>query len=640
LGEINNTFIEYLQGDKYYDLIYKSIFSWCCKNKDLLLNRIKGQSISYIAHIEEDELELDFKNVWIDSKDNSRIDFDIAIDLTVYVEGVYGKHHDRDQFASNLWVMVYCTGTMDKKLNDFRIIGVDEFNKTKPKKPLSGDFVPIIRKEDYDEYAHEILDKFYFIFHPEARVVPMAINTDELARNMGLNVINASITKDRSIFGQIFFSDTEVNLYDSTSGKIVKRTVSKNSIIVDDEAAYLRSYGSRNMTIAHECVHSYFHRKVFQFAQMLSEDLKYIQCQVNGVMKTGRKNTVTEWMEIQANGLAPYILMPKSTVEPFVNSLFHEYDLKGIRKEECIVDIIREVASTYGVTDYAARKRLIDLGFEEAIGALNWVDDHYVRPYFFKKGSLASNETFTVNYKDIINKVLNGNLLIDVLMSKYVFVENHLCTNDEKYVTKNIFGDLVLTDYALLHMDECCVKFKYNTINGFNEGSSFGLMCYLCRDCSKELDFDLQIASNPAKAIHDDRFAERCKIHKEQVDEVMLAIQNKTFTYILNYLMDYLDISIKEFEIDSGVNERTVRRYLNGENKVPNKRIVVAFLRTLNLPYKICEYALKQAGISFVNGNSEDDALLLVLTGLRNASVKDANLFMIKQGFEPLTNED
>ena len=104
--------------------------------------------------------------------------------------------------------------------------------------------------------------------------------------------------------------------------------------------------------------------------------------------------------------------------------------------------------------------------------------------------------------------------------------------------------------------------------------------------------------------------------------------------------MDYLDISIKEFEIDSGVNERTVRRYLNGENKVPNKRIVVAFLRTLNLPYKICEYALKQAGISFVNGNSEDDALLLVLTGLRNASAKDANLFMIKQGFEPLTNED
>lgn len=105
---------------------------------------------------------------------------------------------------------------------------------------MSGDFVPIIRKEDYDEYAHEILDKFYFIFHPEARVVPMAINTDELARNMGLNVINASITKDRSIFGQIFFSDTEVNLYDSTSGKIVKRKVSKNSIIVDDEACILK----------------------------------------------------------------------------------------------------------------------------------------------------------------------------------------------------------------------------------------------------------------------------------------------------------------------------------------------------------------------------------------------------------------
>ncbi|NBK98249.1 MAG: XRE family transcriptional regulator [Erysipelotrichia bacterium] len=638
--ENNNTFLEYLQGDKYYDIIYKAIFSWCCKNREVLLDRINGTDVSYISHIEEDELDLDFKNVWIDSKSDTRIDLDIAIDLSVCVEGVSGKHHDRDQYSSNLWVMIYCTGTMDKKLNDFRIIGVEEFNKSKPKKPLSGDFVPYIKKSDYEDYAYEILDRFYFKYHPEASTDPMAIDTDELAARMGLKVINSSIAEDRSIFGQVYFADTEVDLYDSTSGKTVKKFINKNTILVDEEAAYLRSFGSRNMTITHECVHSYFHRMAFQFAQMLNEDLHYIQCQVNGVMRTGRKNTVTEWMEIQANGLAPYILMPRSSVEPFVNSLFHQYDQQRISKVGYIENVIREVASNYGVTDYAARKRLIDLGFEEAIGALNWVDDHYVRPYFFKKGSLSSNETFTVNYKDIYKKAISGTIALDVLSNRFVYVDNHLCINDPKYIIKDLFGDLELTDYARLHMDECCVIFKYHTIHGFNEGSDFGLMCYLCRDCSKELEYDLEISSNPAKIVNDTNLEVRYRTHKENVEEVMTSIQNKSIKDILNFLLEYLDISIKEFEIDSGVNERTIRRYLNGENRVPNKKTVVAFLRTLNLPYKICEYALNQAGISFVSGNDEDDALISVLTGMRNASARQTNDFMFKLGFDPLTNED
>lgn len=635
----NNTFLEYIQGNKYYDKIYKSIFSWCCKNNEVLLDKIRCLEVNSISHIEEDALELDFKEVWIDSKNDSRIDFDIAIDLTVNVEGISGKHRDIDQYSSNLWVMVCCTGTMDEKLNDFSIINVEEFNKSKPKKPLSGALVPYIKKSDYDEYATEILDKFYFSFHPEARTVPFAINTDELAARMGLKVVNTSITEDRSVFGRIYFEDTEVDLYNTTSGKNVRKFINKNTILIDEEAAYLRSFGSRNMTIAHECVHSYYHRKAFQFAQMLNEDLHFIQCQVDGVLKTSKKNTATEWMEIQANGLAPYILMPKSSVEPFVELLFSQYDEKGISKLEYIEDIIREVASNYGVTDYAARKRLVDLGFEEAVGALNWADGHYVRPYFFKKGSLAPNETFTVNYKDIYKKAISGSLALDFFSSSYVYVENHLCINDLKYITKNLCGGLELTEYARLHMDECCVKFRYNTIKGFSEGSDFGLMCYLCRDCSKEIEFDLEITSNPVDTLRDKNFEVRYKTHKDNVKEIMDAIYNKPFKYILKYLLDYLSIGLIEFEIDSGVNERTIRRYINGENKEPNKRTVVAFLRTLNLPFNICEHALKQAGISFVSGNDEDDALISVLTGMRNASAHQTNQFMCKLGFDPLTKE-
>lgn len=229
---------------------------------------------------------------------------------------------------------------------------------------------------------------------------------------------------------------------------------------------------------------------------------------------------------------------------------------------------------------------------------------------------------------------------MNVLMNQYVFVENHLCINHPEYVEKDRNGDLILSNYALANMDECCVKFKYKTIRGFSAGSEYGLVCYLSRDTSKEIEYDLEIINNPSISVNDLKFEERYKVHKENVDEILKTIAYMPFGQILEYLMKYLDISIKELEIDSGLNERTIRRYLNGENKVPDKRTVIALLRTLNLPSKICDVAIKQAGISFKNGDDEDDALLNVLMTVRGGSARDANRFLQSIGFEPLTREE
>lgn len=618
--------------------IKKSIFSWCIDHRDELIDKLDGHDISYIARIEE--VDLHFINVWIDSKENTDIQFDLAVEVEVTAEGVSGKHHDRDQYSARVWVTVACTGSLARKLSDFKIEDVFEFNKSKPRKPLSGDFVPFMSKNQYDEYANEILEKFYFKDIPEANSTPLAINADLLASNMGLTIINTSITKDRSIFGQIFFDDAEVDLYNHEKIGYEKKLIKKDTMLVDDKAAYLRSFGSRNQTIAHECIHSYYHRKTFLFAQMINSDLQYIQCRVNGAMRSNGNLTTLDWMEIQANALAPCILMPKESFVAYAKVLFDDYSPRGGVGTYTINEIVDELASTYQVTIYAARKRLIDLGFELAVGAYNWVDDHYVRPYSFKKGSLASNETYTVSYRDVYKKVIsNTKLGMAVLSNQYVFVENHLCVNHPDYVETNDTGDLILSDYALSNMDECCVKFKYKTIKGFTTDSDYGLMCYLSRDTSKELEFDLEIMNDPASVSRNSNFEYRYRVHQENVDEVVKAITNMSFSEILSFLMNYLDISIKELELDSGLNERTIRRYLNGENKVADKRSVVALLRTLNLPNKICEIALKQAGVAFRNGDDEDTALLNVLTLLRKSSARDANKFMVKLGYEPLNRE-
>lgn len=638
LEKTHNSFLDYLESDKFYDRIYGSIFSWCLRNKELLLDKIDGSNVSYITEIED--LELDFKNVWIDSKSDIKIEFDIAIEVTASVEGVSGKHHDRDSYCSRTWVMVSCSGSLDKKLSDFYIIGVDEYNKSSPKKPLSGDLVPFIPRSKYDEYANEILEKFYFPYNPEAKKDPAPINMDELANRMGLSVINTSISENRSIFGQIFFADTEVIIYNSSKSLNEKRLIKKNTMLVDDKAAYLRSFGSRNMTVAHECVHAYYHRKAFLFARMFNKNLRYIQCQVNGEMKNAESNTTAQWMEIQANGIAPYILMPKESFEAYAKLLFNLYNKESQIGTNGINNIVQSLAVTYDVTVYAARKRLIDIGFEEATGAFNWVDGHYVRPYSFKRGSLGYNETFTISYKDVYRKVISDfRLSAHIWNNIYVFVENHLCINHPNYIVKDENGNTILTDYALLHMDECCVKFKYHSIKSFAEGYDLGLMCYLSRDTSKEIEFDLEI-SGVATPKDEGLFTERYRVHTDNVAKVMKAIAGLSFGEIVGYIMKYLDITVKELEVDSGLTEKTIRRYINGQNTKPDMKSVVALLRGLNLPPKITQIAISQSGISFRNGHDEDDALYNVLLNLRHASVRDVNNFMKSLGFDPLTKND
>lgn len=60
--------------------------------------------------------------------------------------------------------------------------------------------VPIIKKEDYDTYATEILEKYY----PEALNSAIRVDAEALAKRMKLTIVEANITNDRSVFGQCF----------------------------------------------------------------------------------------------------------------------------------------------------------------------------------------------------------------------------------------------------------------------------------------------------------------------------------------------------------------------------------------------------------------------------------------------------
>lgn len=77
--------------------------------------------------------------------------------------------------------------------------------------------------------------------------------------------------------------------------------------------------GTINNTIIHECVHWERYKMFFELMRLLSHECHSISCKIIEIYgKDKTKSTPLDWIEWQANTLAPKILMPASTTKKFI----------------------------------------------------------------------------------------------------------------------------------------------------------------------------------------------------------------------------------------------------------------------------------------------------------------------------------
>lgn len=625
-----NLFLEYIS-EKQGDTLHRAVHSFLIRNKYLVENKLGSRYRVTFIELED----LDYQSVRFEDKGGDKIEFDILVIPEITAKVVYGKHNDRDvESVTDVWLTITCSGVVSDDLISFKIEGISEYNKKKREKPLSCDLVPIITRDDYEKYATEILQKFY----PAGLEKPCAIDVLTIAKNMGISVVDRSISADGSIFGQVYFKDTKADLYDRRSGTMQMISVPKNTMIIDSDSSSLFSFGCQKLTIAHECVHFYLHKKAFFFARMVNKELSHIQCQREGGLVGKNEGTNNHWMEVQANGIAPYILMPRQMVIKKYNELENMYLSWGLKPLEYAENLVKAIADFFDVTNYAARKRLLDLGYTLAGGTLNFVDGQYIKPYLYKKGALAKNETYTVSYKDVYDKIFTAPTMgAYIYQGNFVFVENHLCIESPKFVRQTKEGDHELTDYAREHLDECCVKFKCTSRSSVIR-DSLATACYLCRQFDEDLYYDLEIADSNGPLYNSPDLPFAFKEHRERILQIKKDIMGKSFTEILNYFVDNLHKDNKELAYELGLDERSIRRYLSGESKRPDKRSVIAICMALKLPPEITDIVLKQAHVSLVEGDNEDDALMGVIMTHRGKSIKKINAYLERLGVEPLNN--
>lgn len=288
----NRSFTRYVT-DRFYNNFYSAVEAYIGENPDRLdLNIRNVRTVGGVALA-----EMEIKFVSISDLPEMEIEFDVIVEGEIVVgEGDY-HYDDFDQCYQ--WFILRCRGDLALSLDDFKINSIDTYNqKNKMDKPISDALVPYIYKEDLDKVATDFLRRYY----PEALNVPMSLDPLLLAEKMGLDVKLHDITEDLSIFGQVYFHDSEAEIYDSDAEEYISTSVKARTIFVDPKAYFLRNLGAVNNTIVHECVHWDKHRKAFELERLYNSSASKIKCQVAGGVKDSNRDA-TDWMEWQANAL-------------------------------------------------------------------------------------------------------------------------------------------------------------------------------------------------------------------------------------------------------------------------------------------------------------------------------------------------
>lgn len=507
------SFAEFVK-DKCYNGLYQTAEDYVNENWESM--DLYTQNVHRIGHAEM--IDATIERVYVRDLPEMRVAFEVGMQLEIDVKE--GDYHYDESDQCYPWIRIYCEGDLSCGLDDWEIIRVEPYSKkSAPPNSLSDALVPYIPYDQLDKVATEFLKEHY----PAALKVtpygqpPVSFDPLVLADSLGLTVKQQRIREDASVFGQIYFVETDAEMYDANEGKTVTMTIPGKTIIFDPQMYLLRNLGSVNNTIVHECVHWVKHRKVFELEKLYNAEASNISCEVVGGAASAVARSATEQMEKQANQLTPRIQMP---TEPFKVKA-KEYIARFMRESnarhenEVMEQVITALETAFGVSKQAAKIRLVELGFDAAIGTYTYLDGHYVKPHTFRKGALKVNQTFSISAQDAaVERFINQDLRKLTESGDYLFIDNHYVYNAPLYVQHDEDGRLDLTDYARSHMDECCLVFDMKITS--KVGEEYHTACFLNREDSN-ITFELKFHNGYQNAPQERQVAMRKKQQEEDL---------------------------------------------------------------------------------------------------------------------------
>lgn len=571
------SFMEYVKS-KCYSGLFDAAEQYVADNWQLL--DLHARRIHTIGEIEL--VDIMIQRVYVNDLPGMRIAFDVGLELELVVKE--GDYHYDDYDQCFPWLRITCEGDLADGLDSWAIKRIEPYDRqSRQENQLSDTLVPDIPYERLEAEAKAFLVEYY----PEALKVtqygqpPVAVDPTLLAKRLMLSVRTQRIREDASVFGQIYFAETDAEMYDEDVGETILVHIPAQTIVVDPIMYLLRNLGSVNNTIVHECVHWVKHRKAFELERLFNVEASHISCEVVGGAAARIARSATELMEKQANQLAPRIQMP---AEPF-RAKASEYITRFMRESgakyenEVMEQVITALETDFGVSKQAAKIRMVELGFESAIGTYTYIDGHYVKPHAFRKGSLKINQTFSVSALDAgLQRFINPELRRLTENGDYLFIDNHYVYNAPRYVQSDENGRLDLTDYARAHMHECCLIFDMKITSTVK--AEYHTVCFLNREDSN-VTFEIRYHNGFENAPQE----RQVEMRKKQLEDAMRIRKQMTDDpeQCMNLLLEWCGMTYTDLGDAIGRDPRTISRTVKGITKpTPETGALICF--GLHLP--------------------------------------------------------
>ncbi|MFS6068951.1 ImmA/IrrE family metallo-endopeptidase [Streptococcus agalactiae] len=576
--------------DTYYEQIVKTVKGFIFNNKD------NTDLSTYMVpepngFIEFDNFELYKINYEIINNCELNLEIIVIADVIVrqYIKG------EMEVDTKTKFVSVYAEVELDAGIKNFRIYNTefksDQYKKSRNLK-LSKDWVPYIRKKDFDDIAEKFLRKYY----PQALTQPTPVPVETIVSEMGLSIHQEKLTIDNSVFGKMVFKDTDVEVIEDE--KLVSKHFNKGSILVDKDVVFKRNVGSYNNTVIHECVHWELHKVFHEVKMVLDKDHSQVSSWTEENLADSSMWTSLDWMEWQANGIAPRILMPKVQTRIKIRELFQTLTLVNpdISRSELVQEVVDNLATFFEVSRQAAKIRMIDLGFKEANGVYNYLDDRYMHNFAFELEAFDKGSSYTITSNDLcFEYCFNESFRQIIDRNKFIYVDNHLCLKDKKFIYMTKDGP-IMTDYAYEHMDECCLIFKVKSKNFTSISNETYYDYVLNRGVTKESEIKadfVDILQNPSLM---DQLPplDMMKLGKK-ISELLKELPFE-FSGTLrshrkrkNFTQPFLAKLV-------GITERTLRDYETLEDNLPRLELTLSFCFALKLRPELSDDMIKKAG--------------------------------------------
>ena len=574
----------------------------------------------------------EIKYIYVTDCPDTRIAFDIVVDATCDLT-FSGSHNDNNARMEK-WLTFHCQGDLADGLCHCRINEPEEWQRHSHEKGhLSDNLVPYMYGQR--DYENEACDFLQSIGYGNAVNNPTRIDPENVAKKVGTTVKSIHITNDCHVFGRVFMVETDTDYYEPEDNNYHFVHVKPGTIFIDPKAVLVLGEGGNNNSIIHECFHYYKYKKAFMFAKLVNPELTNVEL-------TSEPHEIDEesaiyWMEKQTRAITPCIQMPmpafKTEVEHLIQIWTRVYPNNSVLELTDL--IIKDLADFYGVSREAARLRMVQIGYTQAIGALNYVDNHYVPLHGSSKANVIKpTQTYTLSFKDAAYwSFADLKLFTEIYTNKYLFVENHFCLNDSRYIDYEE-DEPRLTTYARMHMEECCILFNYSVLSSVHITDDVIILSALNRDISKLVHFRFTVAGEPP-ALAGPVLKELAADQKELSKYV-----NGTFSENLTALRKYRKMTQVQLGNASGISQTTLSKYTTGTNTKPSKDSLVMLCASLRLPYHgIGDKFMNSAGCALTMANDRDALLIVLMSTQYTNGVKHFNTCLVDSGFAKLSEK-